>query len=219
MRKPLVNALTALALATAAVATFACSKADGHPRGSGAAIDSLSNKADLGRIDGSPDAKLWVVEVSDFQCPYCKQWHDESFAVIRDEFVRTGKIRFAFVNFPLPQHRNAQAAASSAMCAAAQGKFWAIHDSLFAQQRTWEALVNPASYFEGLATKAGVNVTTWKSCLTAKPVQSLIAADMDRARRAGVQSTPSFLVGGKLIEGMVPIDELRKAINDALAGR
>src|SRR6202022_4747441 len=68
-----------------------------------AARDSDGVKADLARIQGSPNAPVWVIEVSDFQCPYCKQWHDETYPVFRDEFVRTGKVRLAYVNFPLPQ--------------------------------------------------------------------------------------------------------------------
>ena len=197
----------------------ACSKADGRPRDTAVVVDSLSTRADLGRIAGAATAKVWVVEVSDFQCPYCKEWHDESYAKIRDEFVKPGRVRFAFVNFPMSQHLHSRDAATAAMCASAQGKFWEMHDSLFTNQNVWERLPSTGEYFESLATKIGVNVPTWKSCLTAKPVQAMISADMDRARRAGVEATPSFLIGGKLISGAMEIDEMRKAINDALAGR
>ncbi|MEA2766837.1 MAG: hypothetical protein QOK07_3241, partial [Gemmatimonadaceae bacterium] len=76
-----------------------------------AAKDSDGIKADLARIQGNPDAPVWVIEVSDFQCPYCKQWHDETYPVLRDEFVRTGKVRLAYVNFPLAQHQYAWPAA------------------------------------------------------------------------------------------------------------
>jgi len=215
MRTSFVNGLTVLALSS--LAAIACSNADARgAKPDKAAQDSLTTKADLGRIDGSPDAKVWVVEVSDLQCPYCKAWHDKTFPVVRDEYVKTGKIRLAYVNFPLSQHRNAQAAAHAAMCASAQGKFWQMHDALFSTQAQWETTAAPIPFFETLANKAGVAVPAWKSCVTSRALQPLIDADLDRARNAGVQSTPSFIIGGKLIEGALPPAEMRKAIDDAL---
>src|SRR5688500_17464643 len=105
-----------------------------------AAPDSDVVKADLARIQGSPTAPVWVIEVSDFQCPYCKQWHEQTYPKLRDEFVRTGKVRLAYINFPLAQHGNAQPAAEAAMCAGAQGKFWEMHDALFTNQAKWAVL-------------------------------------------------------------------------------
>ena len=67
-----------------------------------AAKDSDGVKADLARIQGNPNAPVWVIEVSDFQCPYCKQWHDETYPTFRDEFVRTGKVRFAMASMANP---------------------------------------------------------------------------------------------------------------------
>ena len=96
--------------------------------------DSDAVRADLARIQGSPTAPVWVIEVSDFQCPYCKQWHDQTYKKLRDEFVNTGKVRLAYVNFPLAQHAHAGPAAEGAMCASAQGKFWEMHDALFTTQ-------------------------------------------------------------------------------------
>ncbi|HMH86433.1 MAG TPA: thioredoxin domain-containing protein, partial [Gemmatimonadaceae bacterium] len=91
--------------------------------------DSNITRADLARIQGSASAPVWVIEVSDFQCPYCKQWHDQTYAAFRDQYVNTGKVRLAYVNFPLASHVHAWPAAESAMCAGAQGKFWQMHDA------------------------------------------------------------------------------------------
>jgi len=221
MRTPFVNGLALLALV--AVSTGACSHAEGRdqnvPTQTNGTTDSLTIKADLGRIEGSPSAKVWVVEVSDFQCPFCKEWHDQTYPIVRDEFVKTGKIRLAYVNFPMSQHQNATPAAQAAMCASVQGKFWPMHDSLFNTQTSWDLLPNPAPFFESMATKIGVNIPTWKSCLATKSVRDLIQADLDRSRRAGVESTPSFIVGGKLIEGARRADEMRRAINEALGAK
>jgi protein-disulfide isomerase len=93
--------------------------------------------ADQARILGRPTAPVWVVEVSDFQCPYCKMWHDSTYETLKREYVNTGKVRLAYINFPLEKHRNAMPAAEAAMCAAAQGKFWEMHDALFDAQAKW----------------------------------------------------------------------------------
>ncbi len=178
--------------------------------------DSDLVKADLARIQGSSDAPLWVIEVSDFQCPFCKQWHDETYQTFRNEFVRGGKVRLAYVNFPLAQHQYAWAAAESAMCAGAQGKFWEMHDALFTTQSKWEVLPTPANYFDSLARGQGVDIARWRQCVQSGKMKSLIQADHDRALTAGVNSTPSFMIGDKLLAGAQPIDQLRRAIDTAM---
>src|SRR5471032_2002658 len=93
--------------------------------------DSISTMADRGRIRGAASAPVWLIEISDFQCPYCKRWHDEVFGIVDKEYVQTGKVRLAYLNYPLSSiHANARAAAEAAMCASVQGKFWELHESL-----------------------------------------------------------------------------------------
>jgi protein-disulfide isomerase len=181
-----------------------------------AAPDSEGIRADLARIQGNPNAPVWVIEVSDFQCPYCKQWHDETYKAFRDEFVRTGKVRLAYVNFPLAQHQYAWPAAESAMCAGAQGKFWEMHDALFNTQSRWEALPAPAAFFDSLATAQGLNIASWRKCVQSGKMKSWIQADHDRAQTAGAGSTPSFMIGDRILVGAQPIAELRRAVDSAL---
>ena len=181
-----------------------------------AAKDSDGIKADLARIQGNPNAPVWVIEISDFQCPYCKQWHDETYRSFRDEFVRTGKVRLAYVNFPLAQHQYAWPAAESAMCAGAQGKFWEMHDALFNTQLKWEALPSPAAFFDSLARAQGVDAARWRQCVQSGKMKSWIQADHDRAQTAGAASTPSFMIGDKILAGAQPIAELRRAIDSAM---
>jgi protein-disulfide isomerase len=182
-----------------------------------AAKDSDGVRADLARIQGSPTAPVWVIEVSDFQCPFCKQWHDETYQKLRDEFVKTGKVRLAYINFPLAQHVHAWPAAESAMCAGAQGKFWEMHDALFTSQTKWEALPSPALVFDSLARASGVDVARWRQCVQSGKMKSWIQADHDRAQAAGAASTPSFMIGDRILAGAQPIENLRSAIDSALA--
>jgi protein-disulfide isomerase len=179
--------------------------------------DSDAVRADLARIQGSPTAPVWVIEVSDFQCPYCKQWHDQTYKKLRDEFVSTGKVRLAYVNFPLAQHAHAGPAAEGAMCAGAQGKFWEMHDALFTTQEKWAGLPSSAAYFESLARTTGVDVPRWRQCVQSGKMRPWIQADHDRAERAGAASTPSFMIGDQILVGAQPIENLRSAIDSALA--
>jgi protein-disulfide isomerase len=184
---------------------------------SAAPADSDGIKADLARIQGSPTAPIWVIEVSDFQCPFCKQWHDETYKKLRDEFVKTGKIRLAYINFPLNQHVNAWPAAETAMCAGAQGKFWEMHDALFVNQKKWEQLRSPALFFDSLARATGINVPRWQQCVQSGKMKPWIQADYDRAQAAGAASTPPLLLGARMLTGAQPIENLRGAIDSALA--
>ena len=227
----LVNRLRALTLIALAVA---CAPANGTKQGTeggtaagtdttkiAAAVaapnDSDGVRADLARIQGSPNAPVWVIEVSDFQCPFCKQWHDETYKQLRDEFVRTGKVRLAYVNFPLKQHIHALPAAESAMCAGAQGKFWEMHDALFSNQEKWQALGSPTAFFDSLAGTTGVDVVRWRQCVQSGKMKPWIQADHDRAQAAGAASTPTFMIGDRMIVGATPIGQLRAAIDSAIA--
>src|SRR5688500_5846696 len=81
------------------------------------ANDPLVALADSGRIRGNPAAKVWMIITSDFQCPYCKMWHDSSDAMIRRDYVDNGKVRIAFINFTIGNHTNADHEAAYAICA------------------------------------------------------------------------------------------------------
>ena len=173
--------------------------------------------ADKGRIAGDSAAKTWVIVASDFQCPFCKQWHDESYKPFVDEYVRTGKVKVAYLNFPLGQHRNAVPTAQAAMCASAQNRFWQYHDALFNSQDRWKDMSDIRPVLDSIARSVGVNFDTWSNCLTSDKMLPLVFADRDRASSAGVQSTPTFLVAGQVIAGAVPMADLRPILDSAIA--
>ena len=204
--------------ATAASSTTPATAAAPATTGTASATDPLVAHADSARIRGNPSAKVWMILASDFQCPYCKMWHDSSDLTIRREYIDNGKVRLAFVNFPINSHQNAIPAAEYAMCAAAQDKFWQAHDSLFAHQDVWVAVPDPGPALERITTSAGVEVNALRSCVSKHKMLPLIEADREKAARAGVRATPSFFVGSQLLEGVIPIADLRKALDAALAG-
>lgn len=206
----------------------ACTQANSAPRNDAAAAaksaapaantpDPELAAADHGRIMGDSSVKTWVIIASDFQCPFCRQWHEESYRNFVAEYVRTNKVKVAYLNFPLGQHQNAVPAAQAAMCASAQGRFWQFHDALFDSQKQWETMPNPRSAMDSIARKVGVDMPRWSKCVDSDKMLALIFADRDRAASAGVSSTPTFLVGGQVIEGAVPLSEMKPVLDAAIA--
>jgi len=108
-------------------------------------------------------------------------------------------------------------AAEAAMCAAAQNKFWPMHDVLFNTQDRWAQLPDARALFDSLARTVGVDTASWRKCVSSGVTQKLINADRGRGLQAGVGSTPTFFVGSEPITGAAPIEEFRKAIERARA--
>lgn len=184
----------------------------------GAGSDSLTIAAgDRSRILGDSTAPVWVVIVSDFQCPYCKVWHDQTYPALKREFVDKGQIRLAYVNLPLPQHQHARVTAELALCAGAQGRFWEYHDALFDTQAEWSPLPAGTDYFDRLSARAGVDTTRLRSCMVSHTMRPLVDADFQRGMDAKVRSTPTFMIPGTDIrlEGAQPIEAFREAIATA----
>jgi protein-disulfide isomerase len=181
------------------------------------AREALIARADAGRIKGSPAASLWLVVISDFECPFCKKWHDETAPRIEREYVRTGKIRIAYLNFPIPSHRNAQPAHEFTMCAAEQGKFWPAADAVFETQQLWKRRNDAAAYFDSLGTGIGVDRARLRACVNGGQTRPLIEADYRRSVRIGIGSTPTFLIGDQAIIGAQPFEAFKAAIDAALA--
>jgi protein-disulfide isomerase len=217
---PLLILASALACTSQDGKQIAVSQESAAPVAAAAAADTSDPrlaKADLARIQGDPAAKVWFVIVSDFQCPYCKQWHDSEGEMLRREYVRTGKIRVAYVNYPLGQHGQALPTAEAAMCAGIQDKFWEYHDALFATQGNWSALRDASGLLDSLATAVGLNLPAHKQCREQHALLPLIIADRDRAQASGARSTPTFIVAGQAMSGVIPMSTLRPILDGAVA--
>lgn len=184
-----------------------------------AAPDSVTDLADRNRIQGKEAAKVWMIEVSDFQCPFCKTFHDSTYPVLKKDYIDTGKIRLAYLNLPLSMHANALPAAHAAMCAALQGKFWEAHDRIFNSQDKWKGLADARPFLDSVAVAAGADRAKVAACTQGKRLEALILADMDRSAQAGAESTPTFFVGSHRILGAAPLASFRAVIDSALAGK
>jgi len=210
------------------VAVVACSGAPEVREGDAAAVapganaatapqDNRLTAADAARIRGDSAAAVWLIMASDFQCPACKYWHDNASEEILRDYVATGKVRFAYINFPLSQHRNARPAAEAAMCAGAQAKFWEMHDRIFATQTEWSELVDPSSHLRALAEGVGVDIALWDGCLTDDVMQPMIDGDFARGSAGGVNETPTFFIGSQVVGGAIPAAQLRPILDAAIA--
>jgi protein-disulfide isomerase len=166
------------------------------------------------RSKGSEDAPVTVYEMSDFQCPYCRRHALETFPELDREYVATGKVRWVFINFPIPQlHPNATAAAEFAMCAARLDHFWPIHDLLFRNQESWERLADPGPFLLTLADSARIPRNDLLPCLVNHETRDLVRSDAEGAARIGVSSTPTFIIEGGLLRGAAPASDFKPILD------
>ena len=184
------------------------------PQAAPAPDDKVSYKLSPGGFSiGDAKAPLVMVEYTDFQCPFCQQFHNTAFAQIKTNYIDTGKIRFVSRNFPLDFHENARRAATAGRCAAEQGKFWEMRHVMIVNA---EALKpdNLVAY----AGQVKMDAAKFKSCLDSDKYKAQIDQDIAEGGVAGVQGTPSFVLGtmddGKL-EGVRMVGAMPYAQFDA----
>ena len=160
---------------------------------------------------GPEDAKIVIVEFSDFQCPYCRRFHDDTYQALLDAYP--GQIRFVYRNLPLTSlHPNAMPAAIASLCANDQNEYWGFHEKLFSSE-----ILDEATYIQ-YATDLGLDVETFTACLTSGNHDEFIKQDMDFSLGLGVQSTPTFFVNGFAIVGAQPLSSFQRIIDKELAG-
>jgi len=183
---------------------------------SGGSSDTSSNKGTLVRSNShkTGTGPVQVVEFGDFQCPACGKAQP---AVQQIEAEFAGKITLYFRNFPLSQHANALVAANAAEEAAAQGKFWEMHDKLYSTQADWSELTNDAAVakFADYATALGLDPAKVTAAAKTQSYKSVIDQDVADGTALGVQGTPTFYINGKASSG-IDYPSLRDAINAAL---
>ena len=208
---------------SSARAQRAATAPDGQPAGQPASAKPDTAKAarlaraDRGRIRGRSDA-VWVVVISDYQCPFCKKWHEETAPLIERDYVRTGKVQIAYMNYPIASiHPNAMPAHEVAMCAAEQDRFWPVSDALFRTQGDWKNRRDAVAFFDSLTRTLPLDRPRYERCLRSGEMRPVIEADIERSTRIGFGSTPSFLVGGRPVIGAQPYEAFKRAIDAALA--
>ena len=167
---------------------------------------------DIGKdehVRGPQDAALTLIEYGDFQCPYCARAHE----ALQDLDGEFGGIRLVFRHLPLTDmHPLAEAAAESAEAAAAQGKFWEMHDALFERQTD----IGDADDLADLADDLGLDVERFRDELKGRRHRARVQADLARGGEHGVGRTPTFFINGRLYRGDSDRDSLAQAFAEAL---
>lgn len=172
----------------------------------------LSGQTDW--VKGKPDAPLVLVEYSDFQCPACALYEP---ILQRLEQELGDQLVVVYRYFPLTQiHKNAKISAQAAEAAGQQGKFWDMHDTLFAHQTEWEVLDDPQDTFKQYAQDFGLNTDQFMQDLQATKTVDRVNRDLNSGLNLGVNSTPSFFVNDKKGVGYGSYDEFKQFVLDQL---
>jgi protein-disulfide isomerase len=174
---------------------------------------------------GSESAPVVIVEYSDYQCPFCRVWFNQSEEQLIQTYVDTGKVQFVYKDFPLSFHPMAAPSANAARCAGDQGKYWEYHDALYAEQNALNAQGGTVQYtladIKAWGKKIGLNESTFNACVDADTYASEIAENMAEGQTVGVGGTPSFVIGlrnetGQLVVGAQPYSTFQAALDSLL---
>jgi protein-disulfide isomerase len=167
-------------------------------------------------IQGNKNAKVAVVEFTDYQCPFCGQFFTNTYGQIKKDYIDTNKISYSVQDLPLAFHPNAHISAEAAECAGDQKKYYEMHDKLFGSQADWSNEADAKPKFEGYAKDIGINVDQFKKCLADGKFKQQVDDDNALASKVGASGTPTFIINGKLLVGAQPYAEFQKAIDEAL---
>jgi protein-disulfide isomerase len=172
------------------------------------------------RAKGSKRAPVTVYEMADFQCPFCRDFALQTMPTLDQEYIKTGKVRWIFINLPIPSiHHNAVAAAEFAACAARQGKFWQTHDMLYGTHDKWENLKSVGPYLQAQIPVLGLKADAMTTCLQTGVGSATVRDDVAGAERSGARSTPTFYIEGGLLEGAQPIEIFRRVLDSVYAAK
>ncbi len=176
--------------------------------------------AQVGFNRGDTTALVKVVEMSDYGCGYCRQFHEESFGAIREEFIETGMVEWKFVPYITGMFENSLVVTEAVECAYAQSPeaFEALNARLWTDQAVWKRSSDPESVVQGWARELDIDMTTFNGCLDGDERIPRIASATTLAGQIGVRGTPTFVVlGWPPLQGALPLDMFRDVLTAAHA--
>lgn len=178
----------------------------------------LNLKIDVSQVEeehvlGDANAKVTIIEFSDFECPFCGKFFTDTLGSIKSEYIDTGKAKLIYKDFPLSFHQNAQSSAEAAECASEQGKFYEMHDKIFQNQQAL-AVADLKQY----AVELGLDSAEFNDCLDTEKYKTEVLGDQNEGAKLGVSGTPSFYINGKEVVGAQPYSVFKAEIDAALAG-
>lgn len=174
-------------------------------------------RADRNRIKGEEGAPVRVVEISDFQCPYCRQFHEQTLGRIDSAYIAEGKVSYLWIAYANPGHAQAFVSTEAAYCAGAAGKFWPMHDILFERQDEWSGAADAYALFVGYAEEIDIDPASFGSCVRNSTLAPLVLRDYTSVTQAGISSTPYFILGDSVaLRGAADFGTFSSAIDTLL---
>jgi len=163
---------------------------------------------------GDPNAPVTIVSFEDYQCPFCKRAFDQTFPLLKKEYIDTGKVKYVYRDFPLSFHPQAQSAAEASECADEQGKFWEYHDAIFQNQQS----LGSALYTQ-LAEQLNLDVDQFQQCVDSGKFRQEVQNDFSYGSSVGVSGTPTFFINGIKLVGAQPFQAFKQVIDAELANQ
>lgn len=163
--------------------------------------DETAKLVDDDAVKGDDAAPVTIVEFSDFQCPYCARFAANTISQIDKNYIKNGKVKIVYRDFPLEFHANAMPAALAAQCAGEQGKFWEMHDVIFEKQSEWGESAEAAGKFKSYSKQVGLDVKKFNACFDSKKYEDEIQKDLIDGVAVGIQGTPGSFLNGKEVAG------------------
>lgn len=171
-------------------------------------------------ILGDPKAPVTLIEYGDYQCPFCARFFTETESRLREEYIKTGKVKMVFRNFQFLGPESF-AAGEAAECAKDQKQFWAFHDALYTAEHADGQENNGnlnRALFVSIASSLKLDAKSFAACIDGKKYASQVQKDSDGGRAVGVNSTPTSFVNGRLVAGALPFEQFKALIESALTG-
>ena len=179
-----------------------------------APVDPIEVSYEGAPIKGEKNAPVTIVEFSEYECPYCGRYVNGAYKEIVEKYIETGKVKYAFRNFPLAFHKNAMPAATAALCARDQkgdDMYFNYHDKLFGNQKALDTAT-----LKKYAKDLGLNESEFNTCLDSGKFDAQIAKDIAEAKEYGVRGTPAFYINGRMISGAQPFAAFEAIIEEEL---
>lgn len=169
-----------------------------------------------GYLRGNANAPVSIVEFGDFECPTCEHFATVTEPDVRAKIVDAGLASFRYYDFPIPSHMNTMSAHLAAACADHQGKFWEMHDALYAGQAEWngQATTNPKKVITTYVKRIGLDEKAWNECFDSQKDVARIEAHKAAGNKIGVNGTPTMVIDGKMYQQPTwTYDEMRKLVD------
>ncbi|HMQ29713.1 MAG TPA: DsbA family protein, partial [Chloroflexaceae bacterium] len=166
---------------------------------------------------GDPNAPITVVEFADFGCEFCRRHHLLTFGALRAEYIDTGKVYYVYKDLPVTSRQGALAA-QAAECGGAQGRYWELHDALFAEPGAWYGgEAGALGRIRAAAEEAGLDATALEACIARGEQLANVARNFAEAQTLHIYGTPAFLINARLLAGAQPIEVWREVLDGELA--